>query len=223
MEPILEPFLWNHFYGTNYRHSQTAAHSSASAPPALHSPPGHRCRAPQSSCASHCAPEGLRSARCRRARRPLRAPAARTSQSASYTDPEPASSRPPRRGPGHHASAAHSLAVVRLALPPFNLRPGMALPVGPVPTIRDTHPYGMSLLVCSYTCPYRKGQAFGPTINTDLSLKTAPNCDRAHHAGTRASWESTRGARRRCSGWRRRRCSRASRARPVQPSSRLGL
>ena len=36
----------------------------------------------------------------------------------------------------------------------------MALPVGTVPTVRDMFPYGMSL--CSYTCPHRKGQNFGP-------------------------------------------------------------
>ena len=36
----------------------------------------------------------------------------------------------------------------------------LSLPVGTVPTVRDIFPYGMSL--CSYTCPCRKGQAFGP-------------------------------------------------------------
>ena len=36
----------------------------------------------------------------------------------------------------------------------------MSLPVGTVPTVRDIVSYGMSL--CSYTCPYRKGQTFGP-------------------------------------------------------------
>ena len=42
----------------------------------------------------------------------------------------------------------------------FSLRPDMSLPVGTVPAVRDIFSYGMSL--CSYTCPYRKGQTFGP-------------------------------------------------------------
>ena len=49
---------------------------------------------------------------------------------------------------------------VRGAMHARTLRPEMSLPVGTVPTVRDNCPYGMSL--CSYTCPYRKGQTFGP-------------------------------------------------------------
>ena len=60
--------------------------------------------------------------------------------------------------------------VTRGRLYSVNLRPEMSLPVGTVPTVRDIFSYGMSL--CSYTCPYRKGQTFGPkTMNRSCGLR----------------------------------------------------